>query len=162
MYPKDVTAFIVYCWGHGLTGEETAKALQDKKDLTVSLATIYRKRQSLTASEMIDELEREQLRDIASTEDEELKLKYRNELLKILLPVRVEQRMLSFSKVEINDKSVTAERLAMYEQLVKYGEADKAGEAEVVGELQGHSSLQPVDYPAADEQANSISKANGN
>ncbi len=155
MYPKDVTAFIVYCWGHGLTGEETAKALQDKKSLKVSLATIYRKRQSLTAMEMIDELEREQLRDIASTEDEELKLKYRNELLKILLPVRIEEKTLSFSKVEIDDKSITAERLAKYEQLVKYGEE---GEAEMVGELQRHNPLQQVDSPMANRQTDTVSK----
>jgi len=58
MYTKDVTAFIVYCWGHGLTGEETVKALLDKRGLKVSLNTVYRKRQSLTAAEMIDELER--------------------------------------------------------------------------------------------------------
>jgi hypothetical protein len=154
MYTKDVTAFIVYCWGHGLTGEETVKALLDKRGLKVSLNTVYRKRQSMTASEMIDELQREQLRDIASTEDEELKLKYRNEFLKILLPVRIEQKSLSVSKVEINDKSLTAERLAKYEQLVKYGEAaSKIGgssNSTALGELQGHNPEEPMDHSMAD------------
>jgi Fe2+ or Zn2+ uptake regulation protein len=65
MYPKDVTAFIVYWWGHGLTSEEIVKVLLDKRGLKVSLNTVYRKRQSMTATEMIEELEREQLRDIA-------------------------------------------------------------------------------------------------
>ena len=153
MYTKDVTAFIVYCWGHGLTGEETVKALLDKRGLKVSLNTVYRKRQSMTAAEMIDELEREQLRDIASTEDEELKLKYRNEFLKILLPIRIEQKTLSVSKVEINDKALTAERLAKYEQLVKYGEsASKIGgssSSAALGELQGHNPGESVDHPMA-------------
>ena len=160
MYPKDVTAFIVYCWGHGLTGEETVKALQDKRGLKVSLNTVYRKRQSMTAAEMIEELEREQLRDIAATEDEELKLKYRNEFLKILLPIRIEQKTLSVSKVEINDKSITAERLARYEQLVKYGEASgrvRGDGSASLGELSGHNSGEPVDHSVSDRQADNVS-----
>jgi Fe2+ or Zn2+ uptake regulation protein len=93
MFEKGVTQRIVELWGLGYTAEETVNQLKEKYNIKISLHTVYNKRNSLTAKEMISELQREQLKEIASAKSPGLRLKYRNELLKILLPVRMEQKM---------------------------------------------------------------------
>ena len=93
MFRKEVTQRIVELWGLGLTAEETMKELKEKSNIRISLHTVYNKRNSLTAQQMINELQREQLKDIAKTSNPGLRLKYRNELLKILLPIKLEQNM---------------------------------------------------------------------
>jgi Fe2+ or Zn2+ uptake regulation protein len=92
MYPKEITNLIVELWGLVFTAEETVKAIQERKGKHLGIATVYRKRNSLTAQNLIDELLRRQERAIlkADTENPELGMKYRNELLKILLPQRIE------------------------------------------------------------------------
>ena len=69
------------------------KAFEEKHNIKISLHTVYNKRNSLTAKEMISELQREQLKEIATVKNPGLRLKYRNELLKILLPIKMEQNM---------------------------------------------------------------------
>jgi len=90
-YNKQVTNRIVELWALGFTAEETVTTLKDDHP-TISLATIYRHRHNLTAQHLIDELLRRQERAIfrADTDNPELGMKYRNELLKILLPQRIE------------------------------------------------------------------------
>ena len=93
MFRKEVTQRIVELWGLGFTAEGTVRELKQKDNIRISLHTVYNKRNCLTAQQMINELQREQLRDIATTSSPALRLKYRNELLKILLPIRMEQKM---------------------------------------------------------------------
>ena len=93
MFGKEVTQRIVELWGLGYTAQETVTALKEKHNIKISLHTVYNKRNSLTAKEMISELQREQLKEIAATKSPGLRLKYRNELLKILLPIKMEQNM---------------------------------------------------------------------
>ena len=93
MFRKEITQRIVELWGLGLTAEETMKELKEKSNIRISLHTVYNKRNSLTAQDMINELQREQMKDIATTGSPALRLKYRNELLKILIPIKMEQRM---------------------------------------------------------------------
>jgi polyphosphate kinase len=90
MYKTTVTHEIVKAWAKGASAEETKKYLEAELGLHICLNTIYKKRRSLEAQEMIDELVRNQLRDITTTKNEQLKMQYRNELLKILLPLRIE------------------------------------------------------------------------
>ena len=98
-YNKQVTNRIVELWALGFTAEESVKTLRDDHP-SISLATIYRHRHNLTAQHLIDELLRRQDRAIfkADTDDPELGMKYRNELLKILLP----QKILSYAKSDVN------------------------------------------------------------
>lgn len=105
MYSKEITHLIVYYWGKGQTAEETVRSIQQCRGIHLGLATVYRRRNSLTAKTMIDELQRQQQQDITESGDMELKLKYRNELLKILLPQKIEANMTALPKllVEIVD-----------------------------------------------------------
>ncbi|MFC1486372.1 hypothetical protein ACFLRN_01615 [Thermoproteota archaeon] len=93
MFRREITQRIVELWGLGYTAEETVRKLRENNNIKISLHTVYNKRNSLTAQEMINELQREQLKDIAATASPALRLKYRNELLKILLPIKMEQNM---------------------------------------------------------------------
>ena len=100
MYPKTVTEKIVEYWGLGFSAAETRKALMEKQGVTCCLNTIYKHRHSLTAQDLVDELIRRQQRAIfkADVDNPEAGMKYRNELLKILLPQRIES--LSIQKIE--------------------------------------------------------------
>lgn len=91
-YSKQITQKIVEYWGLGYTAEETRQQLKQNDNVTMSLHTIYNHRQSLTAQHLIDELIRKQERAIlkADTKDPSAAMKYRNELLKILVPQRIE------------------------------------------------------------------------
>jgi len=99
---------IVNLWGIGASAEETVKALQDE-NVEISLHAVYNIRKGLTAQQMIDELQREQQRDIAKCETPALKMKYRDLLLAKLIPQRVEQKIEGEEnvKVEIIDNSRT-------------------------------------------------------
>ena len=105
-FSKTVIQRIVNLWGIGASAEETVKALQDE-DVKISLHAVYNIRRGLTAQQMIDELQREQQRDIAKCDDSALKMKYRDLLLAKLIPQKVEQKIEggeSF-RVEIVDNS---------------------------------------------------------
>jgi len=93
MFSKQITQQIVEHWGLGFTAEESQKALADN-GITISLHTIYNHRRSLTAQNLIEELIRRQERAIlkADADSPELAMKYRNELLKILVPQRIETK----------------------------------------------------------------------
>ena len=67
---------------NGLTAEETVDYLKEKHKISVALQTVYNHRKSLTAQDMVDELLRQQNRDIALA-DRALKLKYRDRVLAV-------------------------------------------------------------------------------
>ena len=98
-FSKQVTHKIVEHWGLGFTAEESQKALVDD-GIKISLHTVYNHRRSLTAQNLIDELIRRQERASlkADADHPELAMKYRSELLKILVPQRIEA--VSYSEVE--------------------------------------------------------------
>jgi len=89
-YSREVTNKIVECWGLGFTAEETVTAIQEWKNIHIGLATVYRHRHSLTAKEIIDELMRKQMRDIAREDNSAVRMKYRDKLLAKLIPQRIE------------------------------------------------------------------------
>ena len=88
MFSKHVIEKVVECQGIGLSAEETRKYLRDNYQIKISLNSVYNLRHGVTAQDIIDELIRRQERAIrlADSEDPALGLKYRNELLKILVP----------------------------------------------------------------------------
>jgi len=106
MYQKAITERIVELWAHGFSAEETRQALQEQFNIKPCLDTVYKHRHSLTAQDLIDQLIRQQERAIlkADTDDRELAMKYRNELLKILLPQRIEA--MSYSRQDVNVRKV--------------------------------------------------------
>jgi len=97
-YSREVTNKIVECWGLGFTAEETVRAIIEWKDVRIALNTVYRHRHSITATQIIDELMRKQMRDIAKEDDSDVRMKYRDKLLEKLIPHRVES--LSVQKIE--------------------------------------------------------------
>lgn len=85
-YKRAVTETIVHCWGKGLSASETVTWIKEKLNLDVGIATVYRHRHSLTAKDIIEELMREQRRDIALCQSDATRMKYRDKLLKKLIP----------------------------------------------------------------------------
>lgn len=86
MYSKEVTALILADWAKGATAEETVEHLKNLYGKAPCLNTIYTHRNGLTAKALVDELLRQQERDITKSSNEDLRMKYRNELLKIFIP----------------------------------------------------------------------------
>lgn len=143
-YSKEVTAVILADHAKGATAEETQKHLQDIYQIAPSLNTIYAHRRSITAEQLVDELQRQQERDITKETNSEIRMKYRNELLKMLLPIKAEiiSKSISINKtsVEVN----VAGLLAEYEDL--FESAD----------IRADSTIKQV-YPSqAHEEAGSI------
>ena len=87
MYPRQVTELIIYYQALGFSAEETRKVLKEQNGININLNTIYKHRRSPIGQEMINELIRQQQRDIlkVDAENKPLAMKYRNELLKLLL-----------------------------------------------------------------------------
>jgi hypothetical protein len=105
-FSKEIIQRIVHLWGIGATAEETVKALKGE-GVKISLHCVYNLRRSLTAQQIIDELMREQRRDIARSEDPATRMKYRDLLLAKMVPQKIEQTVEggeSF-RVEIIDNS---------------------------------------------------------
>ena len=115
-YSREITNKIVECWGLGFTAEETVTAIAEWKDIHIGLATVYRHRHSLTAQQIIDELLRKQMRDIAKEDDSDLRMKYRDKLLEKLIPQTVLQYSRSVERVEHVDLTPL---LAKYEATVE-------------------------------------------
>lgn len=116
-YSKEVTAVILADHARGATAEETQKHLQDTYQIAPSLNTIYAHRRSITAEQLVDELQRQQERDITKETNSDIRMKYRNELLKMLLPIKAEiiSKSISINKtsVEVN----VTDLLSQYENL---------------------------------------------
>ena len=119
MYNKEITNLIIYYWGKGLTAEETQTVIEEKKGVHLATKTIYRKRHSLTAEQIIDRLFTDQRRDI-SLADVELRLKHRGELLKILIPQHIITDSTITKKAEVNyNIKVTAAQELLLDALAR-------------------------------------------
>jgi hypothetical protein len=88
MFTKSVTEEIIHYQALGFSASETKTALKDKNEIEISLNTIYKHRASPIGQEIASELLRQQERSILKTDSSnpELAMRYRNELLKILIP----------------------------------------------------------------------------
>jgi polyphosphate kinase len=103
MYSKEVTTIILADFARGATAEETRQHLKDTLSISPALNTIYTHRHSITTEQLVDELQRQQERDITKEQNSEVRMKYRNELLKILVPLRAEilTKNLSINQSEV-------------------------------------------------------------
>jgi hypothetical protein len=120
MYSRAVTQRIIELQALGFSAEETRKRLREREGITLNLNTVYRHRRSQVGREIIDELIRTQLRSIAHAatgKGSAQAMKYRNELLKILIPVRIES--LSIQKTEANVNVNVEDLLKQYEDLLE-------------------------------------------
>jgi hypothetical protein len=104
MYARTITQRIVELQAHGFTATETQKALKEEYSINIGINTVYRHRKSSVGQEIIDELIAQQERDIlkSDAEDREVAMRYRNELLKILIPERIE----AYVKQDITKKEI--------------------------------------------------------
>ena len=101
-YPKNFTEKIVELEAHGFTADETVSYFKEHGYNHVGLATVYRHRKGLLAAEITEETARQQRRSILKQDEAnpQLAMKYRNELLKLLIPQRIEA--LTYNRSEIN------------------------------------------------------------
>ncbi len=149
---KTVTQQIVKAWAKGLTAEETVKFLKDECHVDVCLNTVYAKRKSLDASEMIEELMREQLREIVIAPDLAVRLKYRDKILDKLMPrkptVAIENNVKVENEVPAN---VNPQDLREYNRIIQ--ELAEAEGREAAETVQRNSDAKPVpDAQASDSE----------
>jgi hypothetical protein len=111
MYPRNITEKILELQAKGYSAELTKEYLADHSTPGIHLNTIYNHRKGTVSKEITDELVRQQQQGITLANQKgkrELSLKYRNELLKLLIPQRIEQKIESSGQnwtVNINDNS---------------------------------------------------------
>lgn len=103
-YSKEVTAVILADHARGATAEETRNHIQDLYGYAPNLNTIYAHRKSLTTEQIVDELLRQQERDITKEQNSEVRMRYRDRLLEKLIPIKAEILSKSFS---IEKKDIT-------------------------------------------------------
>ncbi|MCJ7559168.1 hypothetical protein MUO79_00940 [Candidatus Bathyarchaeota archaeon] len=118
MFSRAVTQRIIELQAIGFSAEETRQRLHERDGITLSLNTVYKHRRSSVGREIIDELIRIQLRSIAyvTRKGSAQAMKYRNELLKILIPVRIES--LSIQKTEATVNVNVEDLLKQYEEFI--------------------------------------------
>lgn len=92
-YGKEITRLIVECWAKGLTAKETITYIEQKTGKSPSEVTVYRHRQTITAKEIIEEMERQQRRDITLSQSDSVRLKYREKMLQRLNPATITQKI---------------------------------------------------------------------
>ena len=109
MYPKLITEKIIELQAKGFSAEETRSYFEQEQGLKIGINTVYRHRKSVVGQEIADEMVRAQQRSIRRQEEKNpgLAMKYRNELLKLLIPQRIEQKIEGGQNwtVNINDNS---------------------------------------------------------
>ena len=103
-YGKEIHAIILTDFAKGATAEETQKHLQDALNIKPCTNTIYAHRGKFTIDQVVDELARQQERDITKEENSDIRMHYRNELLKLFVPVKIIQlsKNININKNETN------------------------------------------------------------
>jgi hypothetical protein len=79
-FPRAVIERVVTLWTMGQTAEETVAALRSE-GVRIGLQTVYRMRHGFTATDLLDELLRLQLRAIEDCPKIALQMEYRDRLL---------------------------------------------------------------------------------
>jgi len=88
MYPKQITERILELQAKGFSAEETRQAIKEQNGVGIALDTIYRHRKGAVSHEIAEETFKQQQRSILKQDqaNPELAMRYRNELLKLLIP----------------------------------------------------------------------------
>jgi len=90
MYSKEVTATILADFAKGASAEETRLHLEEVLGVKPALNTIYAHRKSVTVEQLVDELLRQQERDITKETDSYKRMMFRDKLLDKLMPLKQE------------------------------------------------------------------------
>lgn len=116
-YSKEITAVILADHAKGASAEETKKHLQDAFGLSPNLNTIYAHRKSITTEQVVDELLRQQERDITKEANSDRRMYYRDKLLEKLMQLKIEivSKNLNISKSEVTLN--VSDMLKQYENL---------------------------------------------
>ncbi len=106
MYPREITKLILDLEAKGYTAELTRQWLLENRQLKIHLNTIYNHRKGPVAKEIIEQMMIQQQQDITiATQKGDYKtaMHYRNEMLKLLVPIKTEilTQQYSVSKEEI-------------------------------------------------------------
>ena len=103
VYSKEITAVILSDYAKGASAEETIKHLTEAYGVTPNINTIYSHRKSLTAEQLVDELIRQQQRDITKEPDSQRRMFFRDKLLDKLMQLKIEivSKHLEINQTEI-------------------------------------------------------------
>mgnify|MGYP007071603287 CR=1 FL=1 len=103
VYSKEVTAVILSDMARGASAEETQKHLADLYGKAPHTNTIYTHRHSITAEQIVDELIRQQQRDITKEDNSDRRMYYRDKLLDKLMQLKIEivSKNLNINKTEV-------------------------------------------------------------
>jgi hypothetical protein len=135
----------------GLRILEIQQAIAEKTSVTWSETTIKRDLSSITAEEELEELNRQQYRDIARESDSKVRMEYRDRQIERLMPRKSPEVQVNVANQIKVEKDVTSNLLAEYEQIVA---ASVGAEA---GDLQADRSGESVHKAEADGKASKIS-----
>jgi len=135
----------------GLRILEIQQAIAEKTGVTWSEMTIRRDLSSITAEEELEELNRQQYRDIARESDSKVRMEYRDRQIERLMPRKSPEVQVNVANQIKVEKDVTSNLLAEYEQIVA---ASVGAEA---GDLQADRSGESVHKAEADGKAGKIS-----
>lgn len=89
-YGKEIKATAISDHSKGATATEIQKHLTEVYNVKPCTNTIYDWISNVTIEQIVDELMRQQERDITKESDSDLRMHYRNELLKLLMPAKQE------------------------------------------------------------------------
>ncbi len=137
MYSKIIIQKIIDYQARGLSAEETKQALSERDHVKIHINTIYTLRKSPVGKEILEELIRQQERDIsrADSEDRSEAMKYRNELIKIYAQILLPQQPIVQNNISVKqEKNVTVNQLLQrYQQFRR----DRDGEPAAGGDGAG-------------------------
>ena len=135
----------------GLRILEIQQAIAEKTGVTWSEMTIRRDLSSITAEEELEELNRQQYRDIARESDSKVRMEYRDRQIERLMPRKSPEVQVNVANQIKVEKDVTSNLLAEYEQIVAASVGAQAGD------LQADRSGESVHKAEADGKASKIS-----
>jgi hypothetical protein len=87
-YSKEVIGHIVADYAKGADVEETRNHIKSITGKNIGQATIYRHRADVTVEQIVDELQRQQERDITKEPNSDIRMYYRDKLLEKLMPLK--------------------------------------------------------------------------
>lgn len=87
-YGKEIIATIISDHAKGATAEEIQRHLMEIYSVRPCTNTIYDHCKAITVEQVVDELQRQQERDITKETDSDVRMYYRDKLLEKLMPLK--------------------------------------------------------------------------
>ena len=107
-YSKKIIALIGEAYAKGATPEETRQHIKQVTGKLIGIATVYRHREDVTIEQIVDELQRQQERDITKEENSDIRMHYRDKLLDKLMPIKqiIVSKNINKNQTEVEIKHV--------------------------------------------------------